>query len=127
LKWELFHHSHSTINHVHTTDAAHRSLFNNLHIAAGLDCYLKQTHIYRADNTETATPAYVLLSLSAGTDIQVKGRKVAELYVTADNLLNRAYQNHLSRLKYADENVVTGRRGVHNMGRNITFKVVVPY
>ena len=126
LKWELFHHSHTTVNHHHTTDAAHRSLFNNLYVAAGLDCYLKQTHIHSADDTETATPSYTLVSLSAGTDIQVKGRKVAELYVTADNLLNRAYQNHLNRLKYADENVVTGRRGVYNMGRNITFKVVVP-
>ena len=126
LKWELSHHSHGTVNHHHTTDAAHRSLLNNLYLAAGLDCYLKQTHIYSADDTETPTPAYALVSLSAGTDIQVKRRKVAELYVTADNLLNRAYQNHLSRLKYADENVVTGRRGVYNMGRNITFKVVVP-
>ena len=126
LKWELSHHSHSTVNHHHTTDAAHRSLFNNLYLAAGLDCYLKQTHIYSADDTETPTPAYALVSLSAGTDIQVKRRKVAELYVTADNLLNRAYQNHLNRLKYADENVVTGRRGVYNMGRNITFKVVIP-
>ena len=53
-------------------------------------------------------------------------REIAELYISADNLLNKAYQNHLSRLKYADENVVTGRRGVYNMGRNITFKVVVP-
>jgi iron complex outermembrane receptor protein len=95
-------------------------------VAVGLDCYLKQTHIYRADDTETETPGYALLSLSAGTDIQVKGRKVAELYVTADNLLDKAYQNHLSRLKYADENTVTGRRGVFNMGRNITFKLVVP-
>ena len=126
LKWELSHHSHGTVHHHHTTDAAHRSLLNNLYLAAGLDCYLKQTHIYSADDTETLTPAYALVSLSAGTDIQVKRRKVAELYVTADNLLNRAYQNHLSRLKYADENVVTGRRGVYNMGRNITFKVVVP-
>ena len=126
LKWELFHHSHTTVNHHHTTDAAHRSLFNNLYVAAGLDCYLRQTHIHSADDTETATPAYALVSLSAGTDIQVKGKKVAELYVTADNLLNRAYQNHLNRLKYADENVVTGRRGIYNMGRNITFKVVVP-
>ena len=126
LKWELSHHSHGTVNHHHTTDAAHRSLLNNLYLAAGLDCYLKQTHIYSADDTETPTPAYALVSLSAGTDIQVKRRKVAELYVTADNLLNRAYQNHLNRLKYADENVVTGRRGVYNMGRNITFKVVVP-
>ena len=126
LKWELFHHSHTTVNHHHTTDAAHRSVLNNLYIAAGLDCYLKQSHIYSADDTETVTPGYALLNLSAGTDIQVKGKKIAELYITADNLLNKAYQNHLSRLKYADENVVTGRRGVYNMGRNITFKLVVP-
>lgn len=126
LKWELFHHSHSTVNHHHTTDADHRSVFNNLYIAVGLDCYFRQTHIYSADDTETVTPGYALLSLSAGTDIQIKRKKIAELYITADNLLNKAYQNHLSRLKYCDENIVTGRRGVYNMGRNITFKVVVP-
>ena len=126
LKWELFHHSHTTVNHHHTTDAAHRSFLNNLYVAAGLDCYLKQTHIYSADDTETKTPGYALLSLSAGSDIQVKGRKVAELYITADNLLDKAYQNHLSRLKYADVNAATGRRGIFNMGRNITFKIVVP-
>ena len=125
LKWELFHHSHTTVNHHHTTDAAHRSPLNNLYIAVGLDCYLKQTHIYCADDTETETPGYALLSLSAGTDIQVKGKKIAEFYITADNLLNKAYQNHLSRLKYTDVNVVTGCRGVYNMGRNITFKVVI--
>jgi len=126
LKWELFHHSHTTINHQHTTDAAHRSLFNNLYLAVGVDCYFRQSHIYSADATETATPGYALFNLSAGTDIQVRGKKLAELYITADNLLDKAYQNHLSRLKYADENRVTGRRGVYNMGRNITFKVVVP-
>lgn len=126
LKWELSHHSHPTVAHHHTTDAAHRSLLNNLYIAAGLDCYLRQSHIYRADDTETETPGYALLSLSAGSDIQWHGKKLAELYVTADNLLDKAYQNHLSRLKYADENAVTGRRGVYNMGRNITFKLVVP-
>ena len=126
LKWELQHHSHSTVAHHHERHPFHRSWLNNLYIAAGLDCYMKQTHVYSADDTETVTPGYALLSLSAGTDIQVKGKKVAELYITADNLLNRAYQNHLSRLKYADENVVTGRRGVYNMGRNITFKLVVP-
>ena len=126
LKWELTHHRHSTIRHHHTTDAAHLSLLNNLYIAAGLDCYLRQSHVYSADDTETVTPGYALLRLSAGTDLQVKGKKIAELYITADNLLNKAYQSHLSRLKYADEDVVTGRRGVYNMGRNITFKVVVP-
>ena len=131
LKWELFHHTHSTVSphamheyrHAHPKNGV---ALNNLYIAAGLDSYLKQTHIYRADDTETKTPGYALLNLSAGTDIQFNGKKLAELYVTADNLLNKAYQNHLSRLKYADENVVTGRRGIYNMGRNITFKVVVP-
>ena len=139
LKWELLHHSHSTIKHHHSDYASALShiashvsravsglSFNNLYVAAGLDCYLKQSHIYSADDTETITPGYALLSLSAGTDVQIKGKKIAELYVTADNLLNKAYQDHLSRLKYADENTVTGRRGVYNMGRNITFKVVVP-
>lgn len=72
------------------------------------------------------TPAYVLLNFSAGTDIQWKGKKVAELYVIADNVLNKAYQNHLNRLKYADLNTVTNRRGVYNMGRNISIKLVVP-
>ena len=126
LKWELFHHSHNTVNHHHTSDAAHRSPLNNLYFAVGLDCYMKQSNIYSADDTETETPGYALLSLSAGTDIQVKGKKIAELYITADNLLDKAYQNHLSRLKYTDINVVTGRQGVFNMGRNITFKLVIP-
>ena len=131
LKWELFHHTHSTVSPhaMHEYRHAHPKsgvALNNLYIAAGLDSYLKLTHIYRADDTETETPGYALLNLSAGTDIQFNGKKLAELYVTADNLLNKAYQNHLSRLKYADENVVTGRRGIYNMGRNITFKVVVP-
>ena len=125
LKWELLHHSHSTVTHRHA-EAAHRSLLNNLYVAASLDCYLRQTHVFSADDTETPTPGYALLNLSAGTDIQLKGKKIAELYITADNLLDKAYQNHLSRLKYCDENVVTGRRGVYNMGRNVTFKVVVP-
>jgi len=126
LKWELFHHSHSTVNHHHNANSIHRSLLNNLYIAVGLECYLKQSHIYSADDTETTTPGYALLSLSAGTDINVNGKKIAEFYITADNLLNKAYQSHLNRLKYSDVNSVTGRRGVFNMGRNVTFKVVIP-
>lgn len=130
LKWELAHHSHPTVGHRHDEHKmempSHRLTFNNLYIAAGIECYLKQTHVRSADDTETATPSYTLLNLSAGTDVQIGKRKIAELYITADNLLNCAYQNHLSRLKYADMNTVTGRRGVFNMGRNITFKIVVP-
>lgn len=112
LKYEITHHGHTT--------------FNNAYVALGLECNLAQNHYYKVDDTETRTPAYALLSLSAGTDLIIRQKKVAELYVTADNLLDGAYQNHLSRLKYCDINNVTGRQGVYNMGRNIVFKVIIP-
>ena len=91
-----------------------------------MECYLRQSHVYAVDQTESETPGYALLNLSAGTDVTWGSKKIAELYITADNLLNKAYQNHLSRLKYADVNNLTGRRGVFNMGRNVTIKLVVP-
>ena len=112
LKYEITHHGHT--------------ILNNAYVALGLECNLAQNHYYKVDDTETATPSYTLLSLSAGTDLNIHHKKVAEIYITADNLLNRAYQNHLSRLKYCDMNEVTGRQGVYNMGRNIVFKLVVP-
>lgn len=127
LKWELIHHSHTTVgHHQHHDVPARRFRLNNLFVSAGIDCYLKQNHIYRADETETETPSYTLLNLQAGTDIQIGSKKLAEFYIIADNLLDKAYQNHLSRLKYADFNVVTGRQGVFNIGRNITMKLIVP-
>ena len=127
LKWELIHHSHTTVGyHQHYDVPARRFRLNNLFVSAGIECYLKQNHIYRADETETETPSYTLLNLQAGTDIQIGSKKLAEFYIIADNLLDKAYQNHLSRLKYADFNVVTGRQGVFNMGRNITMKLIVP-
>ena len=112
LKYELSHHGHK--------------MLNNAFVALGLECNLAQDHYYKVDDTETRTPSYTLLSLSAGTDLNIHKKKVAELYVTADNLLDTAYQNHLSRLKYCDMNNATGRQGVYNMGRNIVFKVIVP-
>ena len=129
LKWELAHHEHTTMGHHHEQDHRHftsQIALNNIYIAAGLECYLRQGNIYRADNTETATPSYTLVNLSAGTDILWRHKKVAAFYILANNLLNRAYQSHLSRLKYTDVNNVTGRQGVYNMGRNVTFKLVIP-
>ena len=46
--------------------------------------------------------------------------------INAQNITDVAYQNHLSRLKYLDENPLTGRMGVYNMGRNFSVKVNVP-
>ena len=112
LKYEITHHGHT--------------ILNNAFVAIGLECNLAQNHYYKVDETETATPSYTLFSLSAGTDLNIHKKKVAELYITADNLLNCAYQNHLSRLKYCDVNNATDRQGVYNMGRNFVFKVILP-
>ena len=100
--------------------------FDNTFLKFVVDCNLRQNHFYAANNTETATPSYTLLNLYAGTDIKSRGKRLLSLYISGENLTNRAYQSHLSRLKYLDKNVVTGRTGVYNMGRNFSVKVVVP-
>lgn len=101
-------------------------VLNNLYVRAGAECYLRQNNYYMDNDTETATPGYVLLTASAGTDILLHGRKLCTLSVIGTNLTDKAYQSHLSRLKYADMNLATGRRGIFDMGRNITFKLAVP-
>lgn len=99
-------------------------LLNNSYLAFDMEHCFRQDHFL--PGTETATSAYTLLGLSAGTDLMVRGKKRASLHLILDNLLDTTYQNHLSRLKYADENPVTGRPGVYEMGRNFTVKLTVP-
>ena len=101
-------------------------VMNNSYASIEMDCNLKQNHFHAAYGTETATPSYTLFNLSAGTDFMYHGHKVVSLYFFVNNIFDRAYQHHLSRLKYADENSVTGRTGVYNMGRNLGVKVIVP-
>lgn len=95
-------------------------------VSFGWECLLKQSHIYALDDTETATPSYTLFNASAGTDILCKGKRIAVINLIANNIFNRAYQNHLSRLKYADVNTKTGRQGIYGMGRNICIKLTIP-
>ena len=103
-----------------------KQLDEPVYVKIGMECDLRQNHFYALDNTETATPSYTLLNASMGTDIKCRGKKILSVYLTGDNLTNRAYQNNLSRLKYAGLNPVTGREGVFNMGRNFGIKVVAP-
>lgn len=89
--------------------------------------FWKQNRVLLENHTETPTPAYSLLNLGIGTDVTgSRGAILFSFYLTVNNLMNVSYQNNLSRLKYADVNVATGRIGVFNMGRNFSFKVVVP-
>ena len=87
----------------------------------------EQDNIFSAYNTETVTPSYSLLNAGIGADfVTKKGKPMFSLYLSATNLGDVAYQNHLSRLKYAAENMANGRMGVFNMGRNFSIKLNIP-
>jgi iron complex outermembrane receptor protein len=101
-------------------------LMRNAYIKLEVENYFEQNKFYSAYGTETKTPGYTLLNLGLGSDFTKKGRTLFSLYVSANNIMDIAYQNHLSRLKYAPTNNATGRTGVYNMGRNISFKLLIP-
>lgn len=89
--------------------------------------YFRQNAPFTSYGTETITPGYFLLNAGFSTSIHSKKRKMFSLYFTANNLTDKAYQQHLSRLKYASVNEATGRSGVYNMGRNFMIKVNVNF
>ena len=62
---------------------------------------------------ETTTPNYNLINFALGGDFYMKNIKFSTL-VTVNNLLNKTYINHLSRLK--DD-------GIFNQGRNIVLGI----
>ena len=99
----------------------------NVYARFQLEQTFTQDRYFAAFDTETATPGYTLFNAGAGTDVaDAKGRTLFSVFVTANNLFDVAYQSHLSRLKYADYNYATNRRGVFNLGRTVSVKVVVP-
>lgn len=102
VKWEISHDG---------------GFFNNAFVALNLDWNLRQNRFYGRDGTETATPAYLLLGASAGTDVIIGGKTRLTLYLIGGNLTDESFAPHLSRLK----NI-----GIFNMGRNLTVRLVVP-
>lgn len=100
-----------------------RNLFANLE----LEYYFEKEKVYLMNNTETPTPDYGLLNAYAGADLCLSRKWTIKVIASVNNLMDVAYQSHLSRLKYAPENYANGRTGVYNMGRNVSLKVVVPF
>lgn len=102
---------------------------SEIFIKVGLQYYAAQRRVYSAYGTETATPGYTLLDAGLGANIvNKKGATLCTFSVLASNLTDLAYQSNMSRLKYFDNypNNYTGRSGIYNMGRNISFKLVLP-
>ena len=99
----------------------------NFYAKLEFDNTFAQDNIFTAYSTETATPGYSLLNAGIGGDLVNKaGTPWLKIYFAANNLTDRAYQNHLSTLKYTATNMATNRVGVFNMGRNFSFKVLIP-
>jgi iron complex outermembrane receptor protein len=103
--------------------------FKNLYVFCALDHYNQQDKFFAAYGTETYTAGYNLLDAGLGGKVMSeKGKELFSLYVEATNLLDKNYQSNMSRLKYFDNPTVPEgvQPGIFNMGRNISFKVVVP-
>jgi len=90
------------------------SALKNPYIQLELETHFTQDRI---DIFETVTPGYVLLNFSVGTKLKVQNQ-LWILYISGTNLLDTKYYDHLSRLKEV---------GIYNMGRRITFGLVITF
>lgn len=70
----------------------------------------------KVSDFETATPGYSLLNAGFGGSIEVFGSEL-DIRVSVNNLLNKTYISHLSRLKID---------GIPNIGRNISVGLHYP-
>lgn len=102
--------------------------FEHAYFSASVTVYFAQNRIYAAYGTETPAAAYTLLELGTGAEIvNRKDKTVCRIFFSVNNLLNTKYQSHLSRLKYAPVNPVTGDRGIFGQGRNFSLRVIFPF
>ncbi|MEO7922707.1 MAG: TonB-dependent receptor [Chitinophagaceae bacterium] len=114
------------INEIKVDFAKKGKTLRNWFAMVELDNNFAQNHPFTGFNTETATPGYSLFNAGIGGEIRSKNKTIFNLFFSANNIGDVAYQNHLSRLKYAAVNELTGRRGVFNTGRNFSVKLNVP-
>jgi iron complex outermembrane receptor protein len=99
----------------------------NFYAKFEMDNTFSKKNVFTVYNTETQTAGYTLLNAGLGFDlVNKKNKTLFSLGLSAINIGDVAYQNHLSRLKYAEENLATGRTGIFNMGRNFSVKLNIP-
>jgi iron complex outermembrane receptor protein len=104
--------------------------FRSVYGFVGFDHYNAQNRFFAAYGTETYTAGYNLLSAGIGGNVVNKaGNTLFKVFIEGTNLANVNYQSNMSRLKYFDNPTVPPgvQPGIFNMGRNISFKVVVPF
>ena len=102
------------------------TFLSNSYFSFEVENELRQDKFYAAFGTESATPGYTLFNLGIGTDVRSRKAILCSVYFNVNNLTDVTYQSHLNRLKYAPVNLLTGRTGIYNMGRNFSIKFLVP-
>ena len=104
-------------------------VFTSVNAQAELEYGAAQNRYLALYNTETATPSYALVNLSAGTQIKYTKSNTMQLQLQVNNLFDVAYQSHLSRLKYFEYYSASpnGKLGMYNMGRNICAKILIGF
>lgn len=97
----------------------------NSYIKLGATSTFAQKYFYAVNNTETHTPAYTLLNLGIEINFNLKQKKdFLSLIFNIENITDKSYQSHLSKLKYAPKNIASGRVGIFDMGRNFSIKAI---
>lgn len=92
------------------------------YFSIGLDNVFKQT---RVDKFETPTDGYSLVNLSMGTTFLL-GKQPLRLNLSANNVFDKAYYDHLSRFKPGRLDEQEPTVGYYNQGRNISVGLYLP-
>jgi len=102
-----------------------KKLISSIGLAA-----LCATHLLAAEWGDPAKPLDIKewVKGSAVNLADGKGKTIFNLYIMGNNLFDVAYFDHLSRLKYFlySGSYTDPTHGIHNMGRNIAFKIEFP-
>ncbi len=104
-------------------------IFSMMNVKAEMEYSAAQNRYLALYNTETFSPAYTLIDISAGMKINYAKNNVVQFQFQVNNLFDVAYQSNLSRLKYFEyySQSPAGHLGMYNMGRNICVKVIADF
>ncbi|NEU09052.1 TonB-dependent receptor [Flavihumibacter sp. R14] len=93
------------------------------YISLTLQNVFKQTRIAQF---ETPTDGYSLLGAAFGTTFHLN-KQPLRLNISANNLFNKAYYDHLSRFKPGRLDESNPTQGYYNQGRNVSVGLYIPF
>ena len=104
-------------------------IIEGINLKAEAEVNAAQNRFLALNDTETATPGYTLFNMSINAQINYSKNNPLQLQLQVNNVLDKAYQSNLSRLKYFEYYTQSpnGNRGIYNMGRNICVKAIFSF